>query len=295
MGRLSWLLMASVALVQSATAGAQTANERPSLPANLTAHYSIEWLGLVVGEVAWSLSSTADAYGFAMTARSAGTARTFVDVTSQVEATGLLCAASACARQYQSRTKVRNGEYRRHVRYDSDGKANLVEFVVPEDGWGRERAPVPQEQQIGPDPVGAMLALMARAQPGRTATGRSFDGKQVVHYRLSCPAALSAVPASSNAVPHEGAGYACSLKADVVAGRALSEEAEESYRDRPAVTIWMAAMPTAGQLIPLQFAYKSRLGTARGTLTRLETGGRPVWPSLNRQAPAAAKRAGVSR
>lgn len=252
------------ALAQSAAATGMA-----QLPPQVTASFDIYAFGLKLAQVGVNLQANGPSYGFAMALQSAGAAKIFVDARSDVQARGRLCAGGACAVDFRTSSLFNGDTYGRFVRYEGDGRAKLVERVVPKDGWGKERAPVPEAQQVGPDPAGATLALIANARPGATLTARSYDGQQVIAYTMSCKAQMETLPETSRS-PFAGDALPCTLRTDIVAGKALGEDAEAEYRERQPVQLWLARQQSIW--LPVRFEAKGRRGSATGYVTSWQFG-----------------------
>jgi Protein of unknown function (DUF3108) len=232
------------------------------------ARYAFYWLGAQVASSTMSLRVDGDGYGLALTARTEGLLRSFVDAQSQLEASGAGAPADAQPRLYRTESVVRKERLRRAVRFDADGQATVVEVLAPKEGWGSAREPVPAALQTGPDPVAAMLRLFGRPVSEETRL-RAFDGVQSVDYRYRCDASLETLPKTARS-GFVGQARRCTLAFEVMAGRAIDEEARkarERERDRPPATIWIAQAKGQALWIPVRLEQRGRWGTVTGYLT----------------------------
>lgn len=237
----------------------------PAGPAQ--ARYTIHWMGAQVASSALSLRLDESGYGLALTARTEGLLRTFVDARTRLEATGNGMAAQARPLVYRTDTQVRREDVRRHVTFDAQGRATVIERTLPRKGWGSQREPVPQALQAGPDPVAAMMRLFADP-PASQLSLRAFDGVQSTEYRYRCMAQTEMLPVSPHTA-YAGPTRRCFLSFEVIAGRAIDEEASEARereRQRPPATLWIAPVRGSSLWVPVRFEQKGRLGTVTGYL-----------------------------
>lgn len=233
----------------------------------IEAHYAFYWLGARIGSSALSLRTEPAGYGVALTARTEGLLRSFVDARSQLEASGTGAPAQAQSRLFRTQSQVRKEALKRTVRFEADGRATVIERTLPKKGWGSAREAVPEALQTGPDPVAALLRLFARPSETEGAV-RSFDGVQSVEYRYRCAAALEVLAPTARS-PYAGPARKCTLAFEVIAGKAVDDEARKARvrdRERPPAQLWIARAEGREFWVPVRLEQAGRLGTVTGYL-----------------------------
>jgi hypothetical protein len=264
--RMRWTL--PFALL-AALAGPAVAQDEPDIvvsPAVIQASYGFYWTAFKLGKADLTVNKTRQDYRFRLSSETDGAVRWFFRAKSTVEADGAPCVQGLCSQSYRTNSMFNEQSYRRVVEYAANGRAEVVEKVVPQGGWGREREPVADASKVGPDPVTAMVGMLFGDLIGPV-NARSFDGAQVVEYRLSCQQTWESLPKTGRS-SFSGQARPCELKADVTEGKAVSREADQERRARRPLRFWVAEV-SPGVWAPVRFVFTSRRGSVTGYITRL--------------------------
>jgi hypothetical protein len=241
----------------------------------LQARYAFTLVGVQVGHTEASLRVQNGEYSVLLASGTDGVARALFNARASVDVTGVLEKDGPRTARYRTNSRFNGKDYRRHVAYDAAGRTTLIENVVPEGGWGRERRPVPEAEQQGVDPVSAAFAMFLDLPGADGRGGRSFDGRQVVATQWRCADAAETLPKTRRSV-YSGPARRCTVSGEVVHGRALPRDAEErddQAQPNPPLTVWMVPVTNPGLdrslWLPVRFEITGRRGALRGYLARL--------------------------
>jgi hypothetical protein len=224
----------------------------------ITATYTFSWAGLDVGTFRARVEADAATYSARWEARTTGMVGTLFPFTSQGSARGRREGDRFAVAHYGGESSWRDGGSTWQVSFAADGRATAVDVPASERA---EREPVPAELQVAPDPATLALTAIAAAQPGTRLDARSYDGRRVVAFAMSC----------AGAEPPATGELACAVSGELLAGGLRSWRATERERaDREPIQVWLRRGVHGQGYWPVRLEVEAPVGTVTARLIGIE-------------------------
>lgn len=238
-----------------------------ALPTELNAkvaQYDIDWRGLPIGEVTFTLDQGEQNYRLSYEVRSTGFLSLFFEFESRGYSSGLIRNDQIVATTHSAISSVRGEPRSWSVGFELDGE--LAHLDVQEDG---EREPVPEALQRAPDPLALALTALKDAAPGAQLAGQSFDGRRAVKLNMAC-----------NEQGEATQQLVCLVDGELLAGASKRYREDHGDDDPPVrrpiqITLEREIMPDARMIEgfgdgwwPVELEAESRYGIVRAVLNR---------------------------
>lgn len=240
----------------------------------LIASYDVHWKGLRIMTIDSRSEISDDHYSQAITMRTRGLLKLFVDGRIVASSEGRLGKnATLFPEKYESEGQWDEDYYLRRISYNSDGTPSEIVIDMPEDWLDRE--PVPEELQHALDPLS--LIIYAISDPWNLITNAandtrdenpsgqmtSFDGLQSMAYQLTCDATPGKVKKRRRTI-YEGPAYLCIFTGQQTAGYLRDgdddKNSDEDEIEIRTIQIWLVPTLDSGQFIPVIIEMKSSRG-----------------------------------
>lgn len=203
----------------------------------LDAEYGFYWKGILVASAETGTFISDEAYDLSINFRMRGIAKIFSNGRSALTARGHFDENGAPVPvRYTSDGRWDGKDYAQTLTFDENGVLVDQQLDWPKK-WLEEnkREPVPDEMQVGPDPVSVIIQLIQTpitiAADGTPIVVRTFDGDSVMDWLVSCepePVILE----ESGKSPFSGAAHECGFSAELKAGERILTEKQKKKAEK---------------------------------------------------------------